>query len=138
MYVFISSLSTHHQGRNKNYINDSKRIRKNTNTQVWKEEERESSSCEWHRGCAVSPFQFLSVVSKWGVKWINCCGSEVLIKEKLSSQRKDTHLTEFTKRRFLTSRKIFSDSNTIFIYYLFASSSWDLGYHHTWLVDLRK
>lgn len=42
-----------------------------------------------------------------------------------------THLTEFTKRRFLTSWKVFSDSNTIFIYYLFASSSWDLGYHHT-------
>lgn len=49
-----------------------------------------------------------------------------------------TQLTEFTKRRFLTSWKIFSDSNTIFIYYLFASSSWDLRYHHTWLVDLRK
>ena len=41
------------------------------------------------------------------------------------------HLTEFTKRRFLTSQMIFSDSNTIFIYYLFASSSWDLRYHHT-------
>ena len=38
-----------------------------------------------------------------------------------------THLTEFTKRRFLTLQKVFSDSNTIFIYYLFASSSWDLG-----------
>ena len=46
MYVFISSLSTHHQGRNKNYINDSKRIRKNTNTQVWKEEERERVAAE--------------------------------------------------------------------------------------------
>ena len=28
MYVFISSLSTHHQERNKKYINGSKRIRK--------------------------------------------------------------------------------------------------------------
>lgn len=40
MYVFISSLSTHRQERDKKYINGSKRIRKNTNTQVWKEEER--------------------------------------------------------------------------------------------------
>lgn len=46
MYVFISSLSTHCQERNKNYINDNKRIRKNTNTQVWKEEERERVAAE--------------------------------------------------------------------------------------------
>lgn len=49
------------------------------------------------------------------------------------------HLTEFTKRRFLTSKMIFfSDTNTIFIYYLFASNSWDSRYHSTRLVDLRK
>lgn len=50
-----------------------------------------------------------------------------------------THLTEFTKRGFLTLKMMFfSVSNTIFLYYLLASSSWDSRYHAMWLVDLRK
>lgn len=47
-----------------------------------------------------------------------------------------THLTGFTKRKYVDLLDDFSDSNAIFIYYLYASSNWDLRYHHTWLTDL--